>query len=72
MISNACLKESKKYDLENEKTHKFCQLYYSTKLRKEKFNPLCGDSLNNPALEINLSSDFCDFIQKVAPDFVEE
>ena len=72
MIFNACLKKSKIYDLENEKTHDFWQLYFSTKLAKGKFYPLCGDSLNNTALEINLSSDFQDFIQKVAPDIAAQ
>ena len=71
-IFNACLKQSKIYDLENEKTHNFWQLYCSTKLPKEKFNIICSDSLDNSALETNLSSDFRDFIQNVAPDIGED
>ena len=72
MIFSACLKKSKIYNLENEKTHNFWQLYFSTKLPKEKFNIIYSDSINNSALETNLSSDFRDFIQNVAPDIGEE
>ena len=34
MIFSACLKKSKIYNLENEKTLNFWQLYFSTKLPK--------------------------------------
>ena len=72
MIFNACPKKSREYNLEIEKTHDFWQLYFSTKLPKEKFNIICSDSLDNSALETNLSCDFQDFIQNVAPDIGEE
>ena len=71
-VFSACLKKSKIYNLEKEKTHNFWQLYFSTKLPKEKFNKLYSDSLDNSALEANLSSDFRDFIQNVAPEIGEE
>ena len=71
-VFSACLVKSKMYNLENEKTHNFWQLRFSTKLPKEKFNIICSDSLNNSALEANLSSDFRDFLQNVAPAIEEE
>ena len=72
MIFNACLEKSKIYKLENKKTHDFWQLYFSTKLPKERFDILCNDSIDNSTIENNLSSDFRDFIQNIAPDIGEE
>ena len=72
MIFNACLKKNKIYKLENGKRHNFWQLYFLTKRPKEKFDILCNDSIDNSTIETNLSSDFRDFIQNVAPDIGEE
>ena len=47
MIFNACLKKCKIYNLENEKTHDFWQLYFSTKLSKEKLEKIYSNALYN-------------------------
>ena len=65
---DACPKKNKIYNLKSEKTHDFWQLYFSTKLPKEKFNTLCSDSIVKSELETSLSSDFQNFIQNVTPD----
>ena len=71
MMFNANPKKSKKFNLKIEKSHDFWQLYFSTKLPKEKFNALCSDSIDNTELGNSLSSDFQNFIQNVAPDIGE-
>ena len=71
MVFNACHKKSKVFNLKNEKTHNFWQLYFSTKLPKEKFNILCGDPIDNSEIEASLSSAFQNFIQNVTPDIGE-
>ena len=55
------------FNLKNEKTHNFWQLYFSTKLPKEKFDTLCNNSIDKLEKEKNLSTDFDDFISKVTP-----
>ena len=72
LISNASFEEVKLNNLENEKTHDLWRIYFSTKLSKEKLNTESNDPFDNSALEVNLSSDFWDFIQNVAPDIGEE
>ena len=71
MTFNACPKENKTYNFKIEKSHNFWQLYFSTKLLKEKFNKLCSDSIDISELERSLSSDFQKFIQNVTPDIGE-
>ena len=34
------------FNLKNEKTHDFRQLYFSTKLAKERFDTLCNNSID--------------------------
>ena len=55
------------FNLKNEKTLDFWQLYFSTKLPKEKFDTLCNNSINKLEIEKNLTTDFNDFISKVTP-----
>ena len=55
------------FNLKNEKTLDFWQLYFSTKLPKEKFDTLCNNSINKLEIEKNLTTDFNDFISKVSP-----
>ena len=71
MVFNACPKQNKLYILESEKTHEFWQIYFSTKLPKEKFITLCSNSIDNLELETGLSVDFQNFIQNVTPDIGE-
>ena len=51
MTFNACLKKNKIYNLKLEKSYEFWQLHFSTKLPKENFVILCGDSINISELE---------------------
>ena len=68
MILNACPKKNETYKLKIEKSHDFWQLYFSTKLQKEKFNMICSDLIDNSEIENSLSSVFQNFIQKVTSD----
>ena len=56
-----------RFNLKNEKTNNFWQLYFSTKLPKEKFDTLCNNSVDKLEIEKNLTTDFNDFISKVTP-----
>ena len=71
MIFNSCPKKNKIYNLKIGKIHDFWQLYFSTKLPKEKFYILCSDSIDNSELEVSLSPDFQNFIGNVTPDIGE-
>ena len=55
------------FNLKNEKTHDFWQLYFSTKLPKEKFDILCNNSIDKLEIEKNLTIDLNDFTLKVTP-----
>ena len=71
MMYDACPKKNEIYNLKTENTHDFWQLDFSTKLPKEKFNTLCGDSNVKSELQTGVSSDFQNFIQNVTPDVGE-
>ena len=71
MLFNACPEKSKTFNLKTGKTHEFGQLYFSTKLSREKFNILCSHSIDNSELEGSLSSDFQTFIPNVTADIGE-
>ena len=65
MIFNACPKKNKIFNLKNKKTHDFWQLFFATKLPKEKFTILCSDSIDDSELECSLPSDFQNFIHQI-------
>ena len=55
------------FNLKNEQTHDFWQLYFSTKPPKEKFDTLCNNSIDKLEIEKNLTIDLNDFTLKVTP-----
>ena len=67
MICEVRPEKKRIFNLKNEKPHDFWQLYFSTKVAKEKFDTLCNDSIDKLEIEKNLTTDFNDFIWKVTP-----
>ena len=67
MIFEVRSEKKRIFNLKSEKTHDFWQLYFSTKLAKEKFDTLCNNSIDKLEIEKNLTTDFNDFISKVTP-----
>ena len=58
MIFEVRPEKKRLFNLKNEKTHDFWQLYFSTKLAKEKFDTLCNNSIDKLEIEKNLTTDF--------------
>ena len=68
MIFDTFSKKSEIYNLKIKKTLDFWQSYFATKLPKEKFNLLCGDSIDKSELEDSLTQDLLNFTQNATHD----
>ena len=68
MIFDTYSEKSEIYNLKIKKTLEFWQSYFATKLPKEKFNLLCGDSTDKSELEDSLTQDLLNFIQNAKHD----